>query len=140
MKSNVYTAMLALMLCLGVSAQALAESAVMLDVDVSDAPETALSWQQPSPPAVTQATPVLALGMPVAPEQLAAQRGGFEVVQNDLQLNGAVANNSAVNVASGHNIISEGSFAHASGFPMVVQNTGSNVLIQNATIINLQVQ
>lgn len=138
MKSNVYRATLALMLSLGLSAYAQAESAVT--VDVSAEPETALASQQPSPVSPAQVVPVFALGMPVAPEQLASQRGGFDVVQNDLQLNGAVANNSAVNVASGHNVITEGSFAHASGFPMVVQNTGSNVLIQNATIINLQLQ
>ncbi|MBS1132429.1 MAG: hypothetical protein H6R16_3431, partial [Proteobacteria bacterium] len=32
------------------------------------------------------------------------------------------------------------SFAGAAGFSTVVQNSGNNVLIQNATIINLRVQ
>ena len=50
------------------------------------------------------------------------------------------ANNAATNVLTGQNVITEGSFANASGFPMVIQNTGSNVLIQNATIIHIQFQ
>jgi hypothetical protein len=79
-------------------------------------------------------------GAPVAGDQLGDYRGGFDAVQNDMQLNGSVANNVTSNVASGHNIITEGSFTNANGFPMVIQNSGSNVLIQNATIINLQYQ
>lgn len=79
-------------------------------------------------------------GVPVVSDQLGDYRGGFDSVQNDMQLNGSVANNVTSNVASGHNIITEGSFTNANGFPMVIQNSGSNVLIQNATIINLQYQ
>ena len=77
-------------------------------------------------------------GAPVASHQLGDYRGGFDMVHNDMQLNGSVANNFTNNVASGHNTITEGSFTNANGFPMVIQNSGSNVLIQNATIINLQ--
>ncbi len=102
----------------------------------------------PSPAAVTQdgarqvpaAAPAKLLGVdPVDLKVLAARRGGADVY-NDMQLKGMVAENSAVNVATGGNVISEGSFANASGVPMVVQNSGNNVLIQNATIINLQVK
>ena len=39
---------------------------------------------------------------------------------------------------TGSNAINEGSFANASGLSTVVQNTGANVLIQNATILNIQ--
>jgi hypothetical protein len=49
-----------------------------------------------------------------------------------------VANNSATNVVTGSNVIDAGSFANMSGIPVVIQNSGANVLIQNATIINLQ--
>lgn len=80
------------------------------------------------------------LGTPLASAQLEGYRGGFDVVKNDMQLSGAVTNNSAVDVLSGSNFIANGSFANASGMPMVVQNSGSNVLIQNATIINVQMQ
>ena len=67
-------------------------------------------------------------------------RGGFDVVKNDAQLAGTVANNVAANVLSGNNSIAEGSFVNSSGLPMVIQNSGSNVLIQNSTIVNLQLQ
>ena len=51
-----------------------------------------------------------------------------------------MGNNTAINTVSGNNIIDNGSFANAQGLPMVIQNSGSNVLIQNATVINLQLQ
>ena len=79
-------------------------------------------------------------GEPVSSSQLESFRGGFDLIKNDMQLNGTVANNAATNVLTGQNVITEGSFANASGFPMVIQNTGSNVLIQNATIIHIQFQ
>ncbi len=74
----------------------------------------------------------------VATDKLDGIRGGAEVVVNDMKLHGTVANNAAVNVLTGGNIIADGSFANASGLPTVIQNTGSNVLIQNATILNVQ--
>lgn len=70
---------------------------------------------------------------------LARKRGGADVV-NDMQLKGIVADNRAVNVTTGGNFITEGAFAGTSGLPMVVQNSGNNVLIQNATIVNIQVK
>ena len=75
---------------------------------------------------------------PLAEERLAALRGGSESPWSDMKLNGAVSGNSAVAVASGANVITEGAFSNASGLPMVIQNSGANVLIQNATIINVQ--
>jgi hypothetical protein len=65
-------------------------------------------------------------------------RGGAEVTVNDMRLHGTVAENAAVNVASGANRITEGAFANAAGIPTAIQNSGSNVLIQNATIVNVQ--
>jgi len=65
-------------------------------------------------------------------------RGGAEVVTNDMTLRGVTANNSARNVTTGDNSITAGSFANMSGLPTVIQNTGANVLIQNAMILNLQ--
>jgi hypothetical protein len=71
--------------------------------------------------------------------RLEAQRGGTDT-HNDMNLNGSVAGNSAVNVVTGNNTIDAGSFANMSGIPVVIQNSGANVLIQNATIINLQMK
>jgi len=68
---------------------------------------------------------------------LADQRGGADV-HNRMRLDSAVAANNAVNVVSGANSIDSGSFANMAGIPVVIQNSGANVLIQNATIINLQ--
>ncbi|WP_371860579.1 hypothetical protein [Pseudoduganella lurida] len=70
--------------------------------------------------------------------RLADLRGGTETPWSDMKLNGTVGNNAATNVVTGSNVITEGSFANASGLPMVIQNTGANVLIQNATIVNVQ--
>jgi hypothetical protein len=72
--------------------------------------------------------------------RLARLRGGTDTVNNDMQLNGAVSGNAAVNVVTGANAISSGSFSNASGLPVAIQNSGANVLIQNATIINIQMQ
>jgi hypothetical protein len=68
------------------------------------------------------------------------ERGREDTVRQDTRLNGDVANNSAINVQTGSNSIDSGSFANMSGIPVVIQNSGANVLIQNATVINLQFQ
>ncbi len=73
----------------------------------------------------------------VSTEALEGLRGGAETV-NEMRLHGTVADNSATNVRTGSNYIGEGSFANAAGIPTAIQNTGANVLIQNATIINVQ--
>lgn len=73
-------------------------------------------------------------------ENLAISRGGAEVNLFDVKSEGLVSNNSASNLSTGSNWVTEGSFAGASGFSTVVQNSGNNVLIQNATVINLQVK
>lgn len=70
----------------------------------------------------------------------AESRGASDRISNEATLGGTVTNNSATNVTTGMNIIDNGSFANASGLPVVIQNSGSNVLIQNATVINLQLQ
>lgn len=75
---------------------------------------------------------------PVAAAALESYRGGTEIVRNDMELAGTTAGNTAVNVATGSNIISAGAFSSMSGLPVVIQNTGANVLIQNAVILHLQ--
>lgn len=91
---------------------------------------------------VAQVAPdtVAGFGVPLVSGQLDDHRGGFDLVNNNMQLSGTVADNSAVKVMSGNNSIADGAFTNASGFPIVIQNSGSNVLIQNATIINVQMQ
>jgi hypothetical protein len=76
---------------------------------------------------------------PVSNNMLSAKRGG-ERVFNDAQLKGVVSNNVASNLTTGMNVISEGAFSGSSGLPLVVQNSGNNVLIQNSTIVNVQLK
>jgi hypothetical protein len=105
---------------------------------VSDEVLPAIEPAVQAPVAVLESDETSSWGVAVSVAKLEAYRGGFDLVKNDMQLSGSVANNSTYNVVSGSNLITQGSFANANGFPTVVQNSGSNVLIQNATIINLQ--
>lgn len=99
----------------------------------------AAQTSQPTPDTPGSAARNVAfVALPVDAATLASTRGGAEVVTNDMTLHGVTANNSARNVTTGDNSISAGSFANMSGLPTVIQNTGANVLIQNATILNLQ--
>jgi hypothetical protein len=79
-------------------------------------------------------------GTPAQQAKLSRSRGGTDTVSNDASLGATVSNNTANNVSTGNNVINAGSFANAAGLPMVIQNTGANVLIQNATVINLQLK
>jgi hypothetical protein len=85
-------------------------------------------------------TVVQGFGTPIEGGVLTGYRGGFDLIKNDMQLSGTVTNNVAAHTLSGNNYISDSAFSNASGLPMVVQNSGSNVLIQNATIIHVQMQ
>ena len=100
---------------------------------------TAPSTLPPQPPA--QAVPAAEAGeRPAQDERLEQMRGGSDTPWSDMKLSGTVANNSAVNVVSGANIVTDSAFSNASGLPMVIQNSGANVLIQNATIVNVQIK
>jgi hypothetical protein len=79
------------------------------------------------------------LGPPVASDTLAELRGGDDTqILNIIEIDGDVTDNTATNVVTGANNIQNGSFDNASGVLSVVQNTGANVLIQSATIVNVQ--
>ena len=106
---------------------------IMLPVTVA-----AQSAQPERDAAGAESRSVASVAPPVDADTLAHTRGGAEVVNNDMTLRGVTANNSARNVTTGDNTISAGSFANMSGLPTVIQNSGANVLIQNATILNLQ--
>ncbi|WP_426175995.1 hypothetical protein [Massilia sp. TWR1-2-2] len=90
---------------------------------------------EPAKPAPQPASP---FGVAAADELLDRTRGGSNNTDIDMRLSGSVSGNTANNVNTGANIITNGSFANMAGIPIVVQNTGANVLIQNATIINLR--
>ncbi len=79
---------------------------------------------------------VAGFGVAIDSLTLDALRGGD--VSNDLRNNGIVNDNHAENVNSGTNTLTGSAFSNASGISTVIQNSGSNVLIQNAMIVNVQ--
>ncbi len=72
--------------------------------------------------------------------ELEAARGGTSTTIVDNRLAGQVSGNTVNNVQTGWNVINGGAFSNMTGIPIVVQNSGANVLIQNATVIQLQMQ
>ena len=132
-------------LAAAVAVPACAAEPVLIGADeLRGVPDIDASRQLLAVPAVEAHAPRLAIGgdtvEAVDLEQLEHERGRADTVRNDTRLNGDVANNSAVNVTTGSNTIDAGSFANMSGIPVVIQNSGANVLIQNATVVNLQFQ
>ena len=99
--------------------------------------QTADAGGAPPAEAMEVASSAGAFGIALDADSLDTYRGGAQV-HNDMQLNGTTADNSARDVTTGTNTIGTGSFANMSGLPVVIQNSGANVLIQNAVILNLQ--
>lgn len=110
--------------------------------DVVATPSAVSLSSAPSPPlsgfAIVRRNPFGS--NPLTADALASKRGGDGVVFNENQLKGVVANNSASNLTTGTNAITDGAFAGSAGLSTVIQNSGNNVLIQNATIVNLQLK
>ena len=79
-----------------------------------------------------------AMGAAVDLGELGDLRGGTQVVDNDILVNGRVEDNVADDALTGNNSVTAGSFANSSGISTVIQNTGANVLIQNAMIVNVK--
>lgn len=106
-------------------------------------PAQAIAQTSPEQPATVTAADTAAhgggFGNAVASAALEGYRGGTDIVNNDMRLAGTTAGNTAINVATGGNAISSGAFTSMSGLPVVIQNSGANVLIQNAVILNLQI-
>lgn len=69
--------------------------------------------------------------------RLAAMRGGDDINESNTSVDGSVHDNTADHVVSGSNFISDEAFANASGLNTVIQNSGSNVLIQNGMSIQV---
>lgn len=88
---------------------------------------------------VPGADSAVSFGYPVSGAALAGHRGG-DLTLTNTTLSGVTAENSASQVVTGTNAIGGGSFANLSGIPVVIQNTGANVLIQNAVTLNLQLK
>lgn len=78
------------------------------------------------------------IGQALDPQALDAFRGGDDSVENSVDINGAVTNNNADHIVSGHNVVQGDAFGNAAGINTLIQNSGSNVLIQNGMTVNVQ--
>lgn len=108
-----------------------------LSLPIIAAPPTSLTTLMPLTAGGTFAG---GLGRAAGEYALDQARGGTDTITNEARLSGFVTGNSASYVSTGANTIDGAAFANASGIPIVIQNSGANVLIQNATIINLQLR
>ena len=116
-------------------------------IDVLQA-DTTVALSTAAPAALPESSPVSIvirfsqLGMALEASMLEQQRGGSDlgtpVPVSTILSSGVVNDNRATDVVTGSNVIRDGAFTNASGIPVVIQNTGANVLIQNSTIVNLQ--
>ncbi len=77
------------------------------------------------------------LGMVVPNAELAQYRGGTALQLSEMNLDSRLINNQAIANVTGSNFVTQDAFSGSSGFSTVVQNSGNNVIIQNATILNL---
>lgn len=83
--------------------------------------------------------PIPGIGQALDNDALDELRGGDSaVVRVEVHNDGRVDGNTADDVVSGWNVIHSGAFANGSGISTVIQNSGSNVLIQNGTAVNVQ--
>ncbi|QNN76754.1 hypothetical protein IAE60_12465 [Pseudoxanthomonas mexicana] len=100
----------------------------------AQAPVLVLESPVPELPVVA----VSELGHAVAVDRLSALRGGDgSQTENLINVDGSVDDNTAHHITSGTNSIADGAFSNASGINTVIQNSGSNVLIQNAMIVTV---
>ena len=87
--------------------------------------------------ASTVTASVAGLGPSIGAESLDQYRGGT-AISSEAVSNGLLQDATATNVATGNNSIAGGAFSNAFGLPIVIQNSGANVLIQNSTIVNVE--
>lgn len=123
--------------CLSASAMAAMPDFAEPEANIAMAPAASLALL---PTLAVELGDASGLGAGTDEAALEQARGGAADVSNEARLNGYVTGNSATYVNTGANSIDGGAFANASGIPIVIQNSGANVLIQNATIINLQMR
>lgn len=99
---------------------------------------TVQAAQQDAPSSIGPKT-LKAFGAPVSDHALSTYRGGHLLQISKAELSAELNNNNAFFTTSGSNTISGNAFRGASGIPTVVQNSGNNVIIQSATVLNVQV-
>lgn len=94
-------------------------------------------------PALALAAPpqdTASFGAPVSTATLAQYRGAQDITFNLQNTEARLNDNLANNTVSAGNQVTGGAFSGANGLPTVIQNSGNNVIIQNATIVNVKLQ
>lgn len=81
-----------------------------------------------------------AFGPAISNFDLGTYRGGSVRVTNTNNLDAQLHDNTAISNVTGSNFVTSEAFSGSSGFATVVQNSGNNVIIQNATVLNLQMK
>lgn len=107
-----------------------------------------LAGQQDQPTLnAAQTMDVLQVGDPVSNhvlESLSGRQGmsidSIDILANKMNLNADMQDNLLYSTNTGINQVTDDAFANASGIFTVVQNSGNQVIINNALILNLQMQ
>jgi len=102
--------------------------------------------ERPAPDAA-QAHELMDIGEPVSSEVLNSLSGGqgmsidtIDMLMNNMKLDADLKGNLLYSATTGINQVSDGAFANANGISTVVQNSGNQVIINNAFILNLQMK
>lgn len=99
------------------------------------------AWGEPTSPAGARQTKSSLFEHAVPDSALDARRGrALDLRITEISEKGVVSENVAHHLTTGSNIVADGAFGNSAGVPIVVQNSGNNVLIQNSTILNLNVK
>ena len=80
---------------------------------------------------------------PLSNKALSEERGmvGFDSELLGIsQLEANASNNTSVNTISGANVISDEALSGSQGIVSLIQNSGSNVIIQSSTTVNLSLK
>lgn len=101
----------------------------------------------PAPPQSTEVVDIFVPGSAIATSELAAQAGGadtsitmgdlYNLTSNTNQSAHADSNIISGTINSGSNYVSDAAFQNTSGIATLIQNTGSQVVIQNSMNLNL---
>ncbi len=80
---------------------------------------------------------------PLSDDELEARSGGqatgFQVI-NDSVFNADISNNALNSGSTGDNAVNDSAFTDLSGFALIIQNSGNNVIIQNTTVIAITME
>lgn len=97
------------------------------------------AWAEEAPATSDPSEMTVAFEGALSDSALSEFRGGASIT-NINDLDAALYGNTALDSVTGGNFVTDGALAGSTGFATLIQNSGNNVLIQNALILNLQVQ